>query len=206
MEKTRLAIIDVSGQIESFSATVRTFMRKIKTTDDEGLQDDFKNVASGCERLFHALEKSNPEKLADKDLFSLWESLFCMDQIRKFPVGGTLKNLEMLKIVSTDRIRAFFAGRQLYTIGVDERVAGKNDGTATMVLDLILEDDGSDKLKKADLPRAYISIHRENGGIFVTIDASDVPKLLATEAKKDELIAERKSTRRNVRDAMSKMN
>jgi len=202
-----LAIIDVSGQIESFSTTVRTFMRKVKTMrDEESLQDDFNNVASRCELLFLALAKSNPEKLADNDLFSLWESLFYMNQVREFPGGGTQKNLEMLKVVSTDRLRAFFANHQFYTIGVDERVASKSNGTVSMVLDVILEDDGGDKLKKADLPREYISIHRENGGIFVTIDAADVPKLLATGARKDELIAERKHTRGNVSDAMSKMN
>jgi len=218
MEKRKSAIIDVSGQIESFRATVRAFMEKIRPLpiyakgspeskrQAEGLKEDFTNIASACEHLFSALEKSNPEKLADEDLFALWESLFRMNQVKRFPGGGTAKNLEMLKIVSVGRIRAFFNSYHLYTIGVDERLAAKKDGSATMVLDVVLEDDGSDKLKKAGLPWDYVSVHRENGGILITIDVEDVPRLLARGAMKDDLTAGMGNTRGKVQDTMSKLN
>jgi hypothetical protein len=218
MEKNKSTIIDVRAQIERFRATVCAFMEKIKPLpfypkgseeskrQAEGLKEDFTNVASACEQLFRALEKSNPEKLADEDLFALWESLFRMDQVKQFPGGGTAKNLEMLKIVSVGRIRAFFNNYHLYTIGVDERLASKKDGSATMVLDLVLEDDGGNKLKKVDLPWDYVSVHRENGGIFITIDVEDIPRLLARGAKKDELAVGMGNTRGKVQDTMSKLN
>lgn len=210
MEAKKSTIIDVSGQIENFRDTVRTFMRKIRTMDsklrEDGLKEDFIKVASACEQLFRALAKSNPEKLANADLFALWESLYRMDQIRKLPGVGTVKNLEMLKIVSTDRIRYFFNNYRLYTIGVDERLAGKKDGTATMVLDIVLEDDGTDNLKKAGLPMDYVSVHRENGGIIITIDAEDLPRLLAVGPKKDDLAVGMGSTSAKVQHTMSKLN
>lgn len=206
-------IIDVSERIGNLRAEVREYIRKsvkmhsmekdspeyIRVEEEVG--EDLRHIASEYKQLVEALGNSDPEELENEDLFVLWEALYGMNLIKPLPKIGALKNLKMLKTVSVERIRTFFNAHQLYTIGVDERPTIKSDGTEMMMtVDIVLEDDGSNKINTIGLPKEYVIVWMENGGIFVTLNAEDIPKLLATGA---EFKDKRADTHRKLTDALA---
>jgi hypothetical protein len=211
----KLVIIDVNQRIRDFKARVKGVLDKfikvrgdgkteISSDQTDELQDSLLEFANEYEKLISAVQGSKPAELTNENLVAFWEALFDMNSINRFPAGGDLdKNLEMFKRISTDRISKFFSEYQLETIGVDDRMVRKGDGSPTMVLDIVLLDDGSDKFKKLDFPQEIFSIQKGNGGIFVTVNAEDVPALLA---KGGRIAGEQKDTSNQAREVLGKKN
>lgn len=186
-----LKITDVSQGIHDFKAQAKSVLDRFIEVSGDGkteisanqeveLMSRIGDLADEYEKLILALQGSNPAELTDENLIAFWESLFDMNMIKRLPAGGDLENnLEMFKRLSTARIRDFFGEYQLETIGVDDRIVLSPNGGAKMVLDIVLLDDGGNKFDGLDLPRAIFITKKENGGIFVTLNAEDLPILLA---------------------------
>jgi|GEM_PF-4014806 len=208
-----LKITDVSQGIQDFKVQAKNVINKFIEVSGDGkteisaiqeveLMSLVGNLADEYEKLILALQGSNPAELTDENMVAFWEALFDMNLIKRLPAGGDLeKNLEMFKRISTERISNFFGEYQMETIGIDDRMAITPNGGAKMVLDIVLLDDGGNKFDGLDLPRTIFTTHKENGGIFVTLNAEDLPKLLA---KGGRVASEQAGTNIQTRDIMDR--
>lgn len=217
MENKKLLIVEIGERIGNLRTIVRELLDKFAKRSaevektgvcvhyDNDLKKDMLRTAIECGQLFGELADFNPSILNDEDLFALWETLYGIDLVNRLPDNeGAAKNLDMLKMVGTGRIKAFFDDYLMYTIGVDEKLSKDPESPLKLVLDIILEDKLDEMLSLIGFPK-NVSIHKENGGIFITINAEDVPKLLARGRGKNELMDERASTRGKLGDVLGGM-